>query len=104
MVFPKNLTEKEQNKVEELLEQFDFEKAHALFNIMGWTYWDGAPNVERLRLAAKNLLEEVLENVKKDPDRNWIESGRFRAEYHEGNNELGLKLIFEEKSLYLGDE
>ena len=95
------LTKNEENAIESLIDTFDFEKAHALFHTMGWTYFDGPPSVARLEQSGRELLEHAIEIANKNPNTNWVSSGRFRATYRVADNELELELIFDSKIVHI---
>ncbi len=88
----RDLTQSELDMIESIIEKFDFEKAHALFVTMGWTYYDEptAPTVKMLKSAARGVLTSVLER----PSSTWCESGRFMSV--KTDEDLTLKLIFED--------
>ena len=86
------LTPNEKRIIDNIIERFDFEKAHALFVTMGWTYYDekDAPTVKMLESCARSILESLLAN----PKHTWCESGRFRATNN--SESVALMLIFDE--------
>lgn len=90
------------DSVEELLDSFDFEKAHALFEIMGWTYRDNEhiPSVKELRKTAEYLCYKVLEDTKED-EFGYLATGRFEVLLYSNDREMELNLIFDSKSNYV---
>lgn len=90
------LTKAQNKAINEILEKFDFKKTHGLFNLMGWTYFDGQPSIERLKKSAKSLLESAIEHK-------YAESGRFIAQYFKGDNELTLSVKFDDSTVYVGE-
>ncbi len=91
------LTQSDKDLIENIIEKFDFEKAHALFITMGWTYYNEttAPTVEMLKSAARGVLTSVLERQ----DATWCESGRFMSV--KTDKWLTLKLIFDDTEEYI---
>lgn len=95
------LTTEQKDAIENLLAEYDFSKVHALFTIMGWSYFDveGTPPVGRLRETAERLLSEAILGC---TDKTyWVESGHFRATYYPGDRELVLTTIFHDQSVYV---
>jgi len=96
--------EKYEETIENLLEKFDFNKAHALFKVMGWTYFDSGetPTVNKLEDTARYILEEALKSSLKNPSENgYCGTGHFEASVY--GNELSLKLVFDEQTEYYGE-
>jgi len=75
-----------EEKIEEILENFNFEKVHKVMTFLNWT-WSGekVPTSYHLRDEARRLLNEII----KRPEP-YIETGGFRAE-KDGKT---LRLIF----------
>ena len=97
------MTTKQKEAIENLIEEFDFEKAHALFMIMGWRYFDSgiAPSIERMKQTAKELLEAAVIDGTRRGNSSYFESGRFKATYSPLDKELELALVFDYSMAYV---
>jgi len=84
--------------IEEVLENFDFEKVHTHMALVGRTYFDshGVPTISRLRETARGLLEDVVGNKC-----TWSSTGGFRAHNTGIPAEITLEFILTEYSTYL---
>lgn len=73
--------------IDEILDEFDFEKVHRVMVALGWTWHntDGVPSIGDLRRMARSLLQHVVSSRKT----NTAGSGGFTAYMHHGV--LGLR-------------
>src|SRR5690554_4469915 len=58
--------------VEEIMENFDFERVHAVMDFLNWTWIDNprkVPTVQALRISARGLLLDVVA----DPELNYAD-------------------------------
>lgn len=64
-------------KIEEIMENFDFEKMHEVMKFLKWEWWNlkTTPTVEQLREAARKKLEDTATR------KLGFHSGGFRTEY-----------------------
>jgi len=64
----RNPSEKEQNLIDEIIENFDFEKCHLAMKSLDWTWGfeNITPSIERLKESAKDRLISAMELAKKD--------------------------------------
>lgn len=90
------------DRILDLLEKFDFEKAHALFVFMGWKYGSNeTPTIGELQKNAMRLLHAAIESADGNDGYGVAECGRFVATYSKEEGELELKLMFESQSVYV---
>lgn len=85
--------------VDELLDDFDFDKVHDIMALLGWKWADvGLPAVEELKSVAKRLVVSVLSG-------RCIEAatGGFRAykEIEEGDEIIVIDFVLESSSHYI---
>ena len=75
------------NPIEDLLDEFDFNKVHRVMQALNWRWAgiDGVPEVPDLRRQARDLLRHIAEakNVRS------VSTGGFTAYMHDGL--LGLR-------------
>ena len=81
------------NLVQEICEQFHFTYLKSLTE-------EEIPSVDTLKEMARNLLEEVIENVNEYHGNCNISSGRLEAGYSVVTESLFLKFVPEEKEIY----
>lgn len=88
-------------EIEEITEQFDFEKVRNYMAFVGWKYWDSpdTPTIENLKETASGLLERV-----KQDEIAWTMTGGFRASIDSSKHEmpeLSLEFIAVKTSVYV---
>lgn len=73
--------------IEEILDEFDFEKVHRVMLALNWKWHDakGVPAIADLRRMARSLLKQVVESK----GLHSVGSGGFTAYMHHGL--LGLR-------------
>lgn len=86
-----NITE----KIDEVLDKFDFEKVHHVMEFLEWT-WGGdedshIPDIPELRKTARKLLKDASE-IKKG--RRCTSTGGFYAEAEYYRKQIYLRLYF----------
>lgn len=64
------IVDQENKMVEDILENFDFEKCRKAMKALNWTWaFEGdIPSIERLKKAAENRLKDSMELAKKGSD------------------------------------
>jgi len=74
------------NEIDEILDEFDFEKVHKVMVALGWEWYDtdGVPSIAELRKKARHLLKELVNSKHQS-----IGTGGFTAYMHDGL--LGLR-------------
>ena len=83
---------KYQKAIDELVENFDFEKVQAYMALTGWTYCGAGkttPTIEDLKKTARYALSELANNH----DR-WVATGGFRADLYKDKDSVELSLSF----------
>lgn len=56
------------DKIDYILENFDFEKCHEMMKLVGWTWWGrGIPTVEMLKESALDTIKSAIEQVYERP-------------------------------------
>ena len=83
------------DQIEEIMDQFDFERTHKVMKFLGWSYAGrGVPSIDEIKKNARERLEAVLEeNVSASS------SGGFVARKTHGEHEDWLSLDFMVASL-----
>lgn len=73
--------------IDEILDEFDFEKVHRVMQALDWKWHntDGVPSIADLRRMARSLLNQVVESK----GIHSVGSGGFTAYMHHGL--LGLR-------------
>ena len=85
---------KKKKMIKNVMKHFDFEAVHKVMETLNWTWHacgDKVPNVDQLKVEAKRLLKDVIENSEKYK---VIATGGFEASYYE--DVLVLKFIVSE--------
>lgn len=84
--------------VEEIMENFDFERVHAVMDFLNWTWGldnPEVPTIQVLRSTARGLLLDVVA----DPEKTYVGAGGFYARRHlfkdEDEESEELRLSFE---------
>jgi len=85
-------------KIEQIMENFDFENVHTVMVALEWEWYfghgvSGIPSVGALKKKAMRLLSGVCDATCED-DTRISSSGGFEAKYHDGC--LSLSFIVEE--------
>ena len=55
------LTEKQQEVIDEIMDNFDFEKVHKAMTALDWKWGKGIPDVWELKKSARRLLKTSIE-------------------------------------------
>jgi hypothetical protein len=83
------------NKVDRVIESFNFDKVHKAMVALNWTWRnEGVPTIKQLKETARKLLKDSSEN-----EFGNIMTGGFKAEYHK-DGEFSLEFILAETSSY----
>lgn len=69
-----------QELIDEILDNFEFEKVHKVMTFLDWRWVGVLPDVADLRAQARKLLKECLKFRGEKP--RHIETGGFMAEYN----------------------
>ena len=103
-----NLTEDEKQKIESIMNHFDFEKVHNIMKFLDWKWAfskNGTPSVEELKKEAHRLLVDACE------EKTTISTGGFKAIYEADGSwdvdddfYLGLEFIVEDCEGFTKDE
>ena len=95
----KKMTDEEKaKKVDEVLDDFDFQKVYQVMELLDWKWIDKWPTMRQLIKKAEELLYDVLNN----DDLISTSSGGFMAGID--NEELYLYFIVEKSSTFLNDD
>lgn len=89
----------EHERVDYILENFDFNKVHQVMRFLNWTWrGEGVPTVEELKSTASYLLHCCSIYLSQNPNENHYSTatGGFEVVYHEGR--IRLLFILEHKS------
>jgi Spy/CpxP family protein refolding chaperone len=86
-----NMTEKQQSAIDEIMDDFNFNKVHKAMKELNWQWRDiGVPDEYDLRVEARRLLKEAIKN------KFSIATGGFEAAYQDQYGEsLTLKFVLE---------
>lgn len=56
----KNISDKNQIAINDIMDNFDFHKVHEVMEFLNWTWWgEGTPEIYALKKSARSLLERV---------------------------------------------
>lgn len=68
-------------EVEDILDEFDFEKVQKVMEFLEWNWCDGVPRIGELRKKARYLLSQVHQNaLASEPgDTHCVATGGFKA-------------------------
>lgn len=87
--------------IDEVLDNFDFERVEKTMQTLNWTWGAGAtaevPDIARLRTQARSLLQDCIEHRPKDREDYWEAStGGFTAKSVTYDDEdFRISLVFE---------
>lgn len=94
-----------QEQIEDILDNFDFDKVKKVMDHLQWLWFDtvGVPEISDLRKHARRLLTEVGEEVMKNneiPAESNIATGGFRAKAYryDDTGKIYFRLAFEVSS------
>ena len=69
-------------KIEEILDNFDFESVHKIMSYMNYTWLNsGVPSIKDMKEAAAELLNRIKNMKEKGHNRGSCECGRFKASF-----------------------
>ena len=98
------LTSRERAKIEDIMENFNFDKVHKIMTMLDWKWAmtaNGVPSMDELRAEAKRLLIDAA------VERTCVATGGFRAVYESDGSDdpyIGLEFIVEECEGFVDDE
>lgn len=88
------ITQKQQELIDDIMDNFNFEKVHKVMKFLNWTWWDNKlekyinPTIQELRSNARKKLKRILEE-----NHASIGSGGFVArKYDDGTISLEFKI------------
>lgn len=86
-------------KAESIMSSFDFPRVMKVMKALNWRYGSSAPSLWMIMNTAKDLLDKLCENVKKNPEEpyQYVASGGFKASYF-AYGELTLEFVASEAS------
>ena len=75
-----------QDIIDDIIDNFDFEKVHKVMEFLNWQYWDDSvkgqhvPDIHELRAAARRRIKDALREIEKTNQlRMTYDSGGFVA-------------------------
>jgi hypothetical protein len=83
-----------QELIDEIMDNFDFDKVHKVMTFLNWTWWnaaEGVPSTSELRQQARRLLRDAVDK------KSSISTGGLWArykEYPEDDYPVSLELYF----------
>lgn len=77
-------------QIEEIIEEFDFEKVYKVMITLDWIWFGGRITIERLKETAEHLLQDAYN--RSTGDESYCSTGGFRAVYV---RDFGFRLSFE---------
>jgi hypothetical protein len=93
-----------QEQIDEIMDNFNFERVHTCMKAVNWTWWNGGeddesgvPSVAKLRKRSREHLWSVANHRNKE---RIISSGGLEAQKYE-NGSLSLRFVLEEHEIYL---
>lgn len=82
-------------KIENILDNFNFEEMHKVMTFLNWTWYnDKVPTIDELKEKAKALLNRLHELLKKE-NKVSVCSGGFRVIGERVGETISLELLFE---------
>ena len=85
------MKKKEKQAIEDILQDFDFERVYAAMEALEWTWFDSKGKTSSIK-ALKKTAKEVLENAVNE--KTTISTGGFHAEYDKNKGSSFLTLSF----------
>ncbi len=86
------MKEEIQQRIDEIMDTFDFDQVHKMMTAVDWTWWMGpearVPDQFELRQAARKHLRQAVEG------KGWVGSGGFAAYYDEWEEGFNLWLFW----------
>lgn len=75
-----DLENKVKERIDEIMEYFDFEKVHSVMTMMNWEWRDsGVPSIDELKQTARHYLDTALDNCHRQTY--FTGSGGFTVRY-----------------------
>jgi hypothetical protein len=67
------ITEEQQEKIDEIMDYFDFGRVHKVMKMLNWSWHDeGVPEKQELKACARKLLKDLAEKpIPKEHKNNW---------------------------------
>jgi hypothetical protein len=82
-----------QNKFDEILDNFDFEKVHRVMKLLNWEWMvsvGGVPEIQDLKAEVRARLKEVYTNAKTLKRETYLTyCGGLKVQYSSGKDEAG---------------
>ena len=79
MVVRKSPDVKHQEMIDDIIENFNFERCHDVMKHLGWVWVGGTPTIERLKEAAEERLKCAIEGALDRKDRLPLHSSYFSS-------------------------
>lgn len=85
------------NKINKVMNNFNFEKVHAAMEAMRWEWWgEGVPTIETLKKVARGLLNDAIDSlISENVPRYRTSTGGFSACAYREGEEIFCYLVFE---------
>lgn len=90
------ITQKQQELIDDIMDNFNFEKVHKVMEFLNWTWWNNElkkdinPTIQDIRSDARKKLKRILEE-----NHSSIESGGLVArKYDDGTISLEFKIEY----------
>jgi len=82
-----------QEQIDDILDNFDFDKVHKVMVFLNWKYGGSVPTVSELKENARGLLKEAVKL-----DLHWYSSGGFHVKHEvfEKNSYISLEFVIAE--------
>ena len=80
----------------EIMDNFDFEKVHKCMQALNWRYYDGEPDLDKLKYIAESLINHVKRIIEAGEGDEWVlaSTGGFVASAHFVKGSWHLSLDF----------
>lgn len=85
-----------QHKIDQLMDTFDFEKVKRVMDFLDWKwarYDGGVPTIYALRVQARELITEVIEQLK-HYNKYAVSTGGFMAQGYRYGEDIVIELRF----------
>jgi hypothetical protein len=95
------LKESEKYRINEIMNEFDFDKVHKCMVGMGWTWFsakgiDGIPSVSEIKLTAHRLLSDLATEYLRNGKTGYIGTGGLQVAYIHKDDFIELKFVVTE--------
>lgn len=109
----KALTTKEQAMIDEIMDEFEFEKVKKVMDCLEWkwgksegeNYYFEVPSLREIKRRGRSLLKDAILKIGKNEKAFYISTGGFVVELNRyDDEELIISLAFEIEKIYIDEK